>query len=125
MAQEKNDYAWVLLTCRLEDLRDPQAALPLAVEANEMTGHQDAYYLDALALAYSMTGDMSRAIEYQRKAVDRLDPNDFSTRAELLGQFAQFHGKIGELQSAGEAADRFLRRILPPDGLVFWPADRF
>jgi predicted N-acetyltransferase YhbS len=25
----------------------------------------------------------------------------------------------------GEAADRFLQRILPPDGLVFWPADRF
>ena len=25
----------------------------------------------------------------------------------------------------GEEADRFLKRILPPDGLVFWPADRF
>ncbi len=25
----------------------------------------------------------------------------------------------------GETAQQFLRRALPPDGFVFWPADRF
>jgi WD40 repeat protein len=90
-----NEAAWLLLTCEPERLRDPAAALPLAVEANETTGWQNAAYLDTLAVAYHLTGDTERAIETQRKAISLL-PED-ADRSEFEKRLAEFeaarHGK--------------------------------
>jgi len=33
--------------------------------------------------------------------------------------------RFGETPRAGEAPESMLRRLLPPERLVFWPADRF
>jgi tetratricopeptide (TPR) repeat protein len=68
-ANKKNDYAWELLTCEPADLRDPAEALLFALEANEMTGFQDADHLDTLARAYYLTGDTEKAIETQKEAI--------------------------------------------------------
>ncbi len=70
-----NDYAWSMLTCEVEDLRDPEAALPFAEQAVEMSGGRDHMILDTLALAYFMTGDVAKAIETQEKAVALLPDN--------------------------------------------------
>ena len=78
-AMAVNLYAWDLLTCELEDLRDPQAALPVAKRAVEKNGSRDPRILDTLALAYFMTGDTTRAIETQEKAVSLLPPGKSDT----------------------------------------------
>jgi len=72
----KNRYAWPLLTWEPADLRDPQTALEFAVEANELSGFADPRYLDTLALAYHLTGDATRAIDTQRKAISLLPEGD-------------------------------------------------
>ena len=64
-----NSYAWMLLTCEYEELRDPQAALPIARRAVELSAEQDPNILDTLAVAYYMTGDLDQAIEAQKKAL--------------------------------------------------------
>ncbi|HZN56838.1 MAG TPA: tetratricopeptide repeat protein, partial [Planctomycetota bacterium] len=69
-----NHYAWTLLTCEIEDLRDPKAALPLAQRAVELTHGQDFASLDTLALALFLTGDVARAVATSEKALSLLPP---------------------------------------------------
>ena len=71
-ARDKNGCAWALLTCEPADLRDPEAALPLAIEANDATDHRNPMYLDTLSLAYHLTGDIAKAVENQKKAISLL-----------------------------------------------------
>ncbi len=89
-AIELNEYAWYLLTCELEDLRDPQAALPVAKRAVEMSAGEDVAILDTLALAYSMTGDTAKAIETQEKAVLLLPPGESLLRTGLEANLAKY-----------------------------------
>jgi tetratricopeptide (TPR) repeat protein len=77
-------YARLLLTIEPPEMRDPDAALPVAKQAVEMSdldtlaerhaGHdpfgRTAYLLDTLALAYEMTGDIENAADVQ---VERLN----------------------------------------------------
>lgn len=69
-----NHYAWTLLTCEIEDFRDPRAALPLARRAVELTHGQDLASLDTLALALFLTGDVTSAIATGEKALGLLPP---------------------------------------------------
>ncbi len=92
-ANEKNTCAWELLTCEPADLRDPEAALPLALEANEITGHKNPSYLDTLSLAYHLTGDTAKAIENQKKAIELLPP-DAPDRGEYEAALARFEAAL-------------------------------
>ncbi|MBU0617636.1 MAG: serine/threonine-protein kinase, partial [Planctomycetes bacterium] len=62
-------YAWELLNCEPADLRDAEAALPVAQRADEMDGGTDVNVLDTLALAFQMTGNLDQAVETQRRAI--------------------------------------------------------
>ena len=88
-----NAYAWKLLTVEPVDLRDPTAALPVAIEANEMTGHEIPAYLDTLAMAYHLTGDHAKAVETQQKAIALLTP-DIPNRDEYEDHLAQFKAAL-------------------------------
>ena len=98
-ATEKNVCAWVLLTCEPADLRDPEAALPLALEANDMTGHKIPMYLDTLSLAYHLTGDTAKAIENQKKAIALLPAGESSGRSSLVGALADFESAFEQSQA--------------------------
>ncbi|MCH8152474.1 MAG: tetratricopeptide repeat protein [Planctomycetes bacterium] len=93
-ANALNHYAWLLLTCEPSDLRDPKAALPVAIEANEMTDDENPAYLDTLALAYHLTGDTARAVENQKRAIALLPPGEPSIRAELEARLADFEAAL-------------------------------
>ena len=89
-ATDLNDYAWPLLTCEPEDLRAPQAALPIAKRAVEMSGGENPGILDTLALAYFMTGDVAKAIVTQEKAVSLLPAGESLLRTDLEANLAKF-----------------------------------
>ena len=95
-AQTKNSAAWTLLTYHQVDLRDPETALALAVEANEMTNYKNPSYLDTLSLAYHLTGDMAKAIENQKKAIALLGPGQSDLRTSLEAALAEFEQAFGE-----------------------------
>ncbi len=93
-------YAWELLNCEAVDLRDPEAALPAAKRAVELDGGRDANILDALALAYQMTGDLDRAIEMQRRAIARARAGGPYNRAELESSLIDYLLEKGDLVGA-------------------------
>ena len=88
-----NNYAWSLLTCEPEDLRDPSTALAVALKSNELTNFQSPDYLDTLATAYFQTGDVDKAIDTQRAAIELLTPGDH-VRHEMEQRLAEFQAAV-------------------------------
>ncbi len=86
---DKNDFAWFLLTCEPTDLRDPDTALPLAHDACAMTDNANPAFLDTLALAQHLTGDTPGAIETQQKALLLL-PQDAGGRSGYEAALARY-----------------------------------
>ena len=97
-ARDKNGCAWALLTCEPADLRYPEIALPLALEANNLTDHKDPNFLDTLSLAYHLTGDTTKAIENQKKAISLLPPD--ADRGEYEAALATFEAALPTEQEA-------------------------
>jgi serine/threonine protein kinase len=69
-----------------EHLRDHPLALELALRANELSGHRNAYYMGTLAEAYVQNGDSRRAGEVWRQASDLL--TEKQARASMLNAAA-------------------------------------
>jgi serine/threonine protein kinase len=80
-----NSLAWLLLTREPAGSRDPQAALSLALEANELGEYRDYAHLDTLALAYHLTGNAVKAVETQKKAIS-LVPSVNTELRDTLGR---------------------------------------
>ena len=79
----------------------------MAIEANDLTDHQNPNFLDTLSLAYHLTGDTAKAIENQKKAIALLPPGESSLRTSLEGTLADFESGLEEsskLPKAQEAA---------------------
>ncbi len=67
LPQAQNDYAWLLSTSHLEDLRDGELALTYAEKAVAQV--ESAAYLDTLAAAYAELGRFADAIRIQEQAL--------------------------------------------------------
>jgi len=68
LPQAQNDYAWLLSTSHLKDLRNGELALTYAERAVAQV--ESAAYLDTLAAAYAELGRFSDAVRIQEKALD-------------------------------------------------------
>ena len=95
-------YAWELLNCESVDLRNPEAALPVAKRAVELDGGRDVGFLDTLARAYQKTGNLDQAIDTQRRAIAGARAGGPYDRAELEAKLIRFLLQKGDL--AGAAA---------------------
>jgi hypothetical protein len=68
-----NNLAWLLAT--ESEIRDPTRAIELAKKAVDLTGGEQAGYLDTLARAYYENHQFEEAVEVEKKAV-ALAPDD-------------------------------------------------
>lgn len=98
-AGELNDYAWSLLTIEPESLRNPAAALVRAQQAVALSEGKDAVILDTLAHAYFLTGDQSRAVATEEKALALL-PADSPARQEAEAALTRFRAAVGNSSAA-------------------------
>ena len=64
-----NTFAWTLLTCPDQTLRDSRKALELAQKACELTQSKHPQYLNTLAVAYAKNSNLNEAIRISEKAV--------------------------------------------------------
>lgn len=76
-----NNLAWLLATCPIEALRDPQEAVRLA-EGFALGRVVDASSLDTLAASYAAAGRFEDALRVARQSLDLLDGAGADTRAE-------------------------------------------
>ena len=67
LPQAQNDYAWLLSTSHVDDIRNGQLALTYAERAVSQV--ESAAYLDTLAAAYAELGRFAEAISTQQKAL--------------------------------------------------------
>lgn len=72
----RNSYAWSLLTANPAELRDPAAALRIALEVNDATGFDQPNLVNTLAVAYFLNGQKAKAIETEKKALAKIPPDD-------------------------------------------------
>jgi len=105
---ELHVYAWTLLTCEPADLRDPDAAIPFAKRAVELSEGRYPDILDTLALAYRMTGDIDSAIETQRKAVEIASPSRSSDPSGVRRRLIEYLCEKGAYLEAGDVHGRLL-----------------
>ena len=78
-AQIQNYYAWALMTCKDNSLRDPGLALIHAKKANELSNSKSPAILDTLARAFFENSQISDAIKTQEKALLNLPKNTNET----------------------------------------------
>jgi len=69
-AEPLNNLAWLLATAPDPNLRDGARALRLAQRACELTGYENADYLDTSGVAYAEAGLFDEAIRCAEKAID-------------------------------------------------------
>ena len=65
-----NNFAWVLATSPVDELRNGKRAIELATKACELTDYKQAHILSTLAAGYAETGDFETARQWSQKAVE-------------------------------------------------------
>ncbi len=69
-----NNVAWLRATCIDDSTRSGKEAVQEALEACRLAGWANAKYLDTLAAAYAEAGEFEKAVEYERRALERKPP---------------------------------------------------
>jgi len=102
------------LIASLLEPRDPDPLAPPGTRSEQLRA----------ALLLPAFDDIALAVALEHRGVELQPLEDTHTMLRCLNLPA-----LGERLNVrllpGEDGDAFLNRILPPDGLVFWPSDRF
>lgn len=84
-----NNFAWALLTEAKYRGEFAELALECAVRSNELSEFGDWRFLDTLALAHFETGDVVKAIELQKKAIESFDGSGLGDMKKSLARFEE------------------------------------
>lgn len=117
---------------RFEDGQDALARLIaslLTPRANDPLAPADAQGLETSAALRSFVilpafDDIGLIVALEHQGV-RAHPMDQAEATMACVNLIGFASRLDVDLRPGEDGAAFLRRILPPDGMVFWPADRF
>ena len=96
-----NDWAWILATCPIPELRDPQQAVALAERACRIDG-QSWNHFGTLAAAYARSDDWEKAVKAQQRAqallpksASEAERNQAASRLEMFQQQEAFVDRPG------------------------------
>ena len=100
----RNNLAWVLATCPDSSVRDGKKALEHATRACELTGFQDAGYLDTLAAAHADERQFDDAVKRVKEAILLAGEKEKAGMNERLKLY----------ESRKSYRDRKRNRVAPP-----------
>lgn len=83
------NLAWMQATCPIASVRDGEAALANAEQAEQLSGHPDDLTLDTKAAALASLQRFNEASEVQRQAIKIAPPADAAAYAERLAMYEQ------------------------------------
>jgi tetratricopeptide (TPR) repeat protein/tRNA A-37 threonylcarbamoyl transferase component Bud32 len=113
--EDVNDCAMMLLEFQPSELRDPVTALPLAQRAVELTEGKNPFQLDTLAVAYHDAGDLSMAIETQKRAVGLISPSNFPilrvAETRLFKFLDEHQDRQGLKEAHGESEQKYATEL--------------
>jgi hypothetical protein len=96
-----NNRAMIWATSPEAQYRDGPRAVESATRACELSGWQNAGYLDTLAAAYAEAGDFAAAVHWQTRAIALLDDpaiqEDFRSRLTLYQHNQPYHATAAQL----------------------------
>jgi hypothetical protein len=87
-----NEFSWNILTAPEIKSRDLDLALKTAKAAYDSSEGKDASIVDTYARALFDTGEMAKAIEYQKKAVGLSD--DERMKKQLEATLSEYQEKV-------------------------------
>ena len=90
----QNNLAWLLVTTRLDGLRDPERALRLARQANETTGGENPTVLETLAAAQAGIGDFKGALLMATRAYGLAKTAENNELLKRLGKSIENYEEI-------------------------------
>ncbi len=90
-ADALKEIAWTILEAEGVQNRDVDLAMKIALRAVEIGNGDDALIIDTLARAYWAKGDKAKAIEWQKKAVEKAAGGPLKT--ELESTLHKYEGK--------------------------------
>lgn len=83
-AQMLNSIAWTVVDNPNVSKRNIPFAMKAAERASELTEYKDGMILDTLARAYYEKGDLDKAVEWQREAVEHTEPGPMKEQIEQV-----------------------------------------
>jgi serine/threonine-protein kinase len=78
-----NSLAWLMATCPDADHRDGAKALEYAWKAHEKSGGKDPEILETLAASFAEARQFDDAIQWQKKALQLVDPKEKDRRKDM------------------------------------------
>lgn len=84
-----NNLAWILATCPDDQIRDAEKAFQHGTKACELTGFQNAEFLDTLAAAHAEAGQFEQAVQHAKQAVELAKTDKKGEIAERLKHYEE------------------------------------
>jgi len=97
----RNNRVWALATCPIPAQRNPARALELAATLIARADELEYGELDTVAAAYAANGRFTEAVDFQKRALARLDAanGDDATRRRLKERLKAYEGKLDWTQT--------------------------
>lgn len=90
IAQARNERVWYLATCPIAAQRDPVRAMQLADHMIAKADTLPAAELDTVAAALASSGRFDEAVDFQRRAIGKLDADAGETKRRMQQRLGQY-----------------------------------